>query len=105
MTEVTAEAAHDAKLPPDSSSDRDKRDSGKDVGRYAASLTEIENEAVEPKVPADMVSIIDKLHKKHRDRMPTYTARALDRLLRTLTRTPRRPPPAAVGGFLQRLGC
>ena len=63
MTEVTAEAAHDAKLQPDSSSDRDKWDSGKDVGRYAASLTEIENEAVEPKVPADMVSIIDKLHK------------------------------------------
>jgi hypothetical protein len=104
MSEFVVEGEQDAKESPDSVSERYKWDSDNEVGRYAASLTEIVNKAMEPKEPADNVSTIDMPHQKLSGCMQTYKARALDRPLRMLTRTLRHPPTAVGGDCLQRLG-
>lgn len=55
MIELTADGTHDAKASSDPVKDRSNWEIGNDVGRYAASLTEMVNDAIVPKVPVDVV--------------------------------------------------
>ena len=63
MTELMAEGAQEASDSFDPESDTSKCAGGKDVGRCAASLRDIVNEAMEPKVPAETASEINKVLK------------------------------------------
>lgn len=93
-TELSVDGVQETIDSLEPESETNKWADGNAVGRYAASLREIVNEAMEPNVPAKIASVL----RTHNEDNTTYTTTVHGQLLWMWMHTQPRQARAAAGG-------